>query len=287
MLAIRSRRAVLVVSSLALSFASGVEASALEGELRSRWLGAWVVLRAEVGSDCDDLFTNNKVIDGRSVHGAKHSLPPGELAKVVKLYVKRKRIDVFVELAEPWRASRVDGPFELFDQVSCRVELQVAAPRVVIKSGDSARAAELLGRILERHESREAAAASQLWNRRRVEPLPAGYQETLARYESWLEERLIVDLQTRLDRALDEAADIVERAQRSEDYALGLAAGLGRSRSSRPSGDCESLVDESFYALSADAPDELDERDWEAGYRDGQRLAFTIALADRLEGCLR
>ena len=289
---LQRRKAVLALLASALTFflAASARGGELSDALEARWLGAWVVLRAEVGSGCNDLFTNIRVVDGRPAHSASHTLPAGELGKVVKLKVKRARIDVFVELSERLRTSRFEGPFELFEQVTCRVELQMVVPRAVIRSQDPAAAGAILVRLLERHDSREAATASPAWNRRRVEALPDDYRQTLDEYHRWKESQLVAAMHQRLEELLDEAHEIVERTKRSAAFAEGLAEGLRRHRSTRLGSTCDDLVGAESYPSSADAPEgygDGERRDWENGYRDGQRLAFAIELAKRLELCLR
>ena len=60
---------------------------------------------------------------------ASRRFEPGELGKVDKVKVKRSRVDLLLTLDQPVLASRLDGPFELFDERPCKVQLIFEMPR--------------------------------------------------------------------------------------------------------------------------------------------------------------
>jgi hypothetical protein len=206
------------------------------------------------------------------------------------LHLKRARIDLLVSLAEPLRVELRDGPFQLYEQLDCRVELEVPAPREAVRRGDIEQLDALLEGLLEALASRVGVDGSPLWNRRRVEPLPADHEERLAAYLVWKEEQLYLATRDRLAEALDRAASIVERVDRSASYAQGVMEGVRASRRDRfASTSCEELPGVRFSASYHSAPEELDDRDardWKDGFEDGQQLRFETALARRLERCL-
>ena len=98
-------------------------------------------------------------------------------------------------------------------------------------------------------------------------------------------------MQGELASILGEALRVVDRADDEPAYGAGLAAGLEREKRRYRSWDaCEEVADTRFYADHEDAPSELggsEKRDWERGYRDGQLLAFQVALARRISECFR
>lgn len=266
-------------------------ASRLEDALRSRWQGAWVVTQAEVRSGCGEAYANNTV-SGRLVSGGgEHRLPAGELGQIYKIDVKRQRVDVLIDLVEPLRLAYVDGPFELYRQAECKVELQVEVARPLIKSANAGAVEDLLLALLQRYDSRAEAEDSEVWNLRRVEPFPEGYDRLLADYEVWKADQVFVAIRARLAQALDEAARIADRARIDEAYGAGFASGL-RSSTSLAYGapDCGALVDKVHYPGSVPSPPNYDSSSakevWRAGFRDGQALSFHIDLARQLERCL-
>ena len=148
----------------------------------------------------------------------------------------------------------------------------------------------LLASIFERHDDQESVARSERWNQRQVEPLPEGYEEVLAEYQTWKAARLRAELLSTLDEALRKAQRVVDRADDDPAYGAGLAAGMEREADRyRSWDDCEELAADSFYTSSKAAPSEFDgsdEREWEQGYRDGQVVAYGVELARRVAGCL-
>src|SRR5262245_46020405 len=119
---------------LAASF-SAASAGDLQRELAGRWRGSWVIVEVGVRSDCGGMYTNNR-LNGRRVSGSgAFTFEAGELAQIDKVDLHRARLDVLLTLAEPTRVSWQDGPFTLYRQASCRVELQAELPRSVVANG--------------------------------------------------------------------------------------------------------------------------------------------------------
>lgn len=275
----------------AVGAATPAAASELEDLLRSAWVGRWVVLETGAFSDCRGAYTNNRMRGREPVSRGDHRFASGELARVDNLHLQRQRIDLLVELAEPLRVSFRDGPFELYEQLECRVELQIPVPRRMVRQRQREGLEGALDDLLERHERVEAARRSALYNGRRVEPLPAGYEETLAAYHAWKEAQLVLALRARLEEALDRAAAIAARAPSTLPYAQGLVLGVREASSDhRLSGTgCAELVGLELSPDRRAAPAELaddDAEEWEDGYREGQLLAFEIELARQIERCL-
>ena len=117
-----------VTTLTAPAFAGGIEK-----DINKRWLGAWVVTRSEMYSDCNAVYTQNR-INGSLVSGrGARRFQPGELAKVTKVDAGRHRIDVRISLVEPVLLTYREGPFTLYDEASCRVELEVEVSRDQVK----------------------------------------------------------------------------------------------------------------------------------------------------------
>jgi hypothetical protein len=284
-----SAAAALLLASLLVSLPAA-RAANLQDQLNASWQGARAVLLLEAVSDCGDSFTSNQVVGNRTLSSATHRLARGELVRVLKVDVKRSRIDIMISLDEPLLVSWTEGPYELFDQATCRIELEIAVPRELVKKKRLGEIESVLASLLERHESQESVAGSANWNRREVEPMPAGHDETLAEYRTWKAARLREDLATTLADALEKAQRAIDRANGGPAYGAGMAAGIEKeARRYRSWDECDELVAETHYPAGKGAPSEFegsDKREWERGYRDGQVVAFNVELSRHIAECL-
>ncbi len=152
-----------------------------ERDISNRWLGAWATTNIDVQSGCGDRYTNNDVVGQRSTSNGEFSFDSGELFQVSKVKVERKRIEVLLDLDEPLLAPRLEGPFELFDELDCKVELRIQLPNDIDRK-DDAQIETLLTELFARYESAHAARASSTWNGREHDPYPEDYEATLAEY---------------------------------------------------------------------------------------------------------
>jgi len=282
-------RVAAVVVTLVFLAGTSSHAGDLEDALEAHWRGAWVVTLTETFSGCDGVYTNNHV-EGTLVSARDHSrFEQGELARVSKVNLKRSRVDLYLELAEPVLRPRQDGPFTLFDERACRLQMMVELPREVVKAGDPGRVNTILASALERHPSAELARLSGSWNRRQRQPYPADYELTLARHATWKAEQVNIAVQAQLDRAAEEARRSADGVRRDPDYLDGLAVGIEAARSWYAPG-CDELVDLSFSSLEDGAPSDHRgssdaDRRWRQGFSDGQRLVYGLELLRRLPGC--
>lgn len=250
------------------------QAAGLEDTLNSRWRGGWVVVKAPISSSCDGFYNDNYVVGSRVESKARRRFEAGELARVQRVGAKRGRVDVFLDLAEEVLESRRDGPFTLYDPLSCRIQLKVPIP----ERADAAAAEARLAKLLELHGSEREAAASPAWNGRRREPFPDNYEETLAAYESWKAAQTNAAVQDRMDDAIEEAARINDRMRSDPEYLEGFAAGVDQAKD-RHQGDCPGLLRSTF------SPEGKGSGDWKRGYEDGQRLAWNLELLRKLKEC--
>jgi hypothetical protein len=271
----RAATALAVLGGLALG--PGLQAADLEATLNARWRGGWVVVKPAIASGCDGFYSDNAVVGERADSRARRRFERGELARVERIDVKRARIDVFLDLAEGVLEPRREGPFTLYEALTCRAQLQVP----IEAKADAARAESRLAGLLELHEAAAAAESSESWNGRRREPYPEGYEQTLAQYEVWRAEQQNAAAGERLDDAIEEAALAKERIRADPDYLDGLAAGVDKVRG-RSFGDCPSLIASSFYPDSGGGGKSST---WKRGYEDGQRLAWNLELARHLRRC--
>jgi hypothetical protein len=284
-------RVLLMAAVLALASAAApaVLGSDFERSLEGRWLGAWVVTTVESYSDCAGTFTDNTV-NGRLVssHG-RLRFRPGELGRVEKLEVKHSHIEVRLSLAEPLLLSRQEGPFTLYDEGRCGVELDVEVPRSVVKSDDVRGVESALAPLVQRYDGEDEARQAKSWNHRQREAYPPDYQRTLAQYNAWKAQRVNENVQARLDQARDEAAGVGERLIDDPDYLAGLAKGADLARASLTT-RCGDLVAREIGSFVRSAPTvfagQSDKQTrWARGFNDGQRLVHSLSALRALPGC--
>jgi hypothetical protein len=272
------RRFLLVGIVVAQSLSCAALAAG-ERELNQRWQGSWVVTRVATHSDCGSLYTNNDVRGDLVVASARMSFAGGELARVAKINLNSRRVEVFLDLLEPVLVERREGPFVLLDESNCRVELRI--PR---DGGSDSATDRAIATMLERHASEDSARSSALWNRRLRPDYPSDYDETLARYESWRVEQANLAVQARLDEAIEETARLARGIDDDPDYLAGFAAGARQGRDEYYSSDCGNLLAKRV-GEAVDRPPSGHTSDWNEGYEEGQRLLYFTEMAKRLRRC--
>ena len=270
----RPLRLVLLLLTVLPAAVSG---AGLEDSLNARWSGNWVVIRPTIFSSCDGYYNDNEVRGTRVESTARRPFRGGEIARVERIGVKRNRVDIFLDIAEGFLAERHDGPFTLYDPLTCKIQLKFPIP----DRAQPAAVDDTLASLLELHQDRNAAERSPAWNRRRQEPFPEGYEKTLAAYEAWKATQLNAAVQARMERAIDEATRITDRIRSDKDYLDGFAAGVERARDRSFPSDCGSLVSNSFQPDSGSGRSSSGRN----GYEDGQRLAYNLELLRLLHDC--
>jgi len=259
-------------------------ASELGDRLDRELKGGWGVLELEVYSACGGTYSDNEVGSAGVASKARNRFAAGELVKIDDVKVKRQRVDLLLTLDAPLRVSRMDGPFEFFDQRSCRVQLMVYVPRELVKSANLDALLTEVKKHLTLYASRDDAELSGDWNGREMEQLPDDYEETVQRHAVWKAEQTNAAVRDGIDHALSEAAEAVEDLDDDADYIAGFAEGAEKM-SDLTVTDCDSLLDLSFTSYRKNA-DSGKSRGWKDGWNDGQKLVFHVLLADRLRSCL-
>lgn len=268
-------RAALVLVTLAIALPAARPARAdAEGDLRARWTGATVITKIPVFSECTDHFTDNAVPPGGLPRGAGLRFGAGEIATVDKIDVTWTRIDVSIGLLEPFRLSWTEGPYTLYDQRRCRVQLKLELPRDVRK--DPAKAGAAIGALLGAFSNPAEARRAPSFNARRVEAYPANWEKTRAEYETWHATRVNAKVQERMATLLREAQDTIDRARDDEAYQRCFGKGA-HSRSYQSFGSCESVLD-TYFVSSGSCENQR-------GFDDGQRLAWTVGMVRALSAC--
>src|SRR2546422_5379455 len=138
------RAALPALAGLLASLARGTNparAGDLQRTMESRWRGAWVLTAVDTYSDCGGFHTDNQVSGALVSSKGRFRFRPGELGQVGKVDVKRSRIEILLSLPEPILTSFRDGPFTLYNENRCLVELDVDLPLSVV-SNDTANASE-------------------------------------------------------------------------------------------------------------------------------------------------
>lgn len=275
---------IVTVLALTLSAASAGAASELDDRLNQRLRGAWAVLEVEVYSGCAGTYSDNVVGDSGVAGKAPYRFEAGELVKIDKVNAKRERVDLLLTLAVPLRTSRMDGPFELFDDRECRVQLIVPIPREQLRASDDGSIVTRIEELTTLYPSLDEARDSDAWNGREMQPLPADYDRTLQRHAVWKAEQTNAAVLEAARRAVADAAGVVDDLSDDEDYLAGFAAGAEKM-SSFSTTECSLLLATVFSSHDTNAPKDKPKR-WRDGWRDGQELIFNVLLADRLQACL-
>lgn len=259
-------------------------ASELGDRLDRELKGGWGVLEVEVYSACGGTYSDNEVGSAGVASKAPNRFAAGELAKIDNVKVKRQRVDLLLTLDAPLRVSRMDGPFELYDQRSCRVQLMVYVPRELVKNSDLEGLLTEVKKQITLYSSRENAEISDNWNGREMEPLPDDYEETLHRHAIWKAEQTNAAVRDGIDHALSAAAEAVEDLDDDAEYLAGFGEGAEKMGEFSVT-NCDSLLSLSFTTYRKSASSEKS-RSWNDGWKDGQKLVFHVLLADRLRSCL-
>jgi hypothetical protein len=243
----------------------------VEDDLKARLRGRWGVTRVALASECTDHYTEN-TIEGDNVSGkGVHQFAAGERVTIDNVSVGWGKVDVNLRLVEPFRLQWRDGPFDLYDQRNCRVQLRFEPPREVKK--DAARAEQMIRQALEIYASEAEAKRSPTGNGRRVEAYPPDWDKTRAAYDAWrLEQRRVEATRRLVDLSSDLQALL--RNLPSDPEALRKWADGARSVGYESYSTCEE-------ALGASS--------WGGGsaYDDGKRAARIAAVLRGLEACLR
>jgi hypothetical protein len=270
------------VAAIVLIVSSPMAYADVEDTLQSRWTGAWLIVNGELHSNCNGTTTDNRIngdlISGRGLR----AFPAGELGKVTRVNVRRHRVDINFDLNETVLIEYRDGPFTLYREASCRVELIVDFGEQRTKDLGVEGIEAQFASWFDRYARLADAEQSGNWNQRERRAYPENYEETLADYRLWKVEqhnRLVDD---RIAESLEESRQLLAEVRAEDDFGAGLSYGIDAMRKNLGS-DCEQLVASSpdTYRQSHDAPSEL----WANGYEIGQRLAYYIELGRLLGSC--
>jgi hypothetical protein len=285
----RARCVVLVALLTVACAAAGMAKDDLEGVLERTYRGAWVLTKVDTSSDCGLFYTDTDVTGVSSTSDGSQRFAPGELAKVEKVNLKYDRFDVYLLVAEKVLDPYRDGPFTLYTERTCKIQLKVALPRGIVKAGDPGPVSSLLEDVFETFESSEAARRSTHWNKRVREAFPEDYEETLRRHAAWKAEQENAKVAAAAAAAVEEAARVADRVSDDPSFLAGFAAGIEVARSWSPP-SCGFLVGTSFSSVEHRAPSPprgvVDGRAFERGFRDGQMLRFNLEMARLLRECV-
>ncbi len=278
----------LSLSALVLGLALAglpVDAGSFEDAVRARWRGAWILTEIETYSTCNGIYFNNDVSGQFVAARSGRKFEPGEMAKVDKLQVRRKKVELMITITGRTLLPRQDGPFTLYNRRYCQIELEVAMPRSLLKSKDVAEVDRLLATLAHRFATQDQALNSSDWNGRETDEYPADYEMTLARHTIWRAEETNRAIDDQLDRSLLLANELAREVEEHPIYLSGFAHGARAMREWRER-DCGRLVGSTAVTFRFKAPDEyLENSTWCDGYHDGQALIYSLAMLSRLPAC--
>jgi len=278
----RVLRACLSGSAAIFMLASTMARADIQDDLNDRWRGAWLIVTGDLSSNCNGLTTDNQ-INGDLVRGnGRFSFEPGELARVEKVDAKRSRVDVILDLRENVLIAYQDGPFTLYREGSCKVELEIDFGSRRTKDVGIAGVEAQFAQWFERHARLDDALASPAWNHRAREDYPEDYESTLIAWERWKVDQHNQRVADRIANSSEETGLLLAQVDAGEDFGAGLGSGISTMRESMTD-NCDRLVSSTpaTFAKSTDAPND----DWADGYKTGQQLAYHIELGRRLGRC--
>ncbi len=262
-------------------------AGEFEKQIKSNWLGAWVLTNVEGHSACDGSYTANR-INGEFVRGGGGSrFEPGELAKLDKLDIKRSRLDVGLSIFEPILVSHTEGPFTLYSEATCRLEFEVMLPREVVKSKNIAGVEQAMLTVLERYAHLDDAMDSANWNGRERGDYPADYENTLAELRVWRAERTNDAIREQARLARSKTYRMTDRVIGDPDYLDGFAAGVEQAKNLEVD-SCPALLAIDLENPPGTPPGAADDAAAERmarGYRDGTLLILGLKMMQRLPDC--
>ncbi|MEE9218084.1 MAG: hypothetical protein V3U98_03365 [Acidobacteriota bacterium] len=283
------KRYLAVVAILWFTMPALVFAGKLEKALERRWLGAWAITRVETYSDCHARYTRNQV-NGRFVNSSgRQRFRAGELAKVVKVDAKRSRLDLFLKVNEPLLMPRQEGPFTLYDEIYCKIELEIELTREMVKNRDVRQIEMNLRPVLERYATEDEARRAKSWNRREREAYPEDYQDTLAQHAIWKAEQVNATVQMAIDSALEQTSNLAQRLKSDGSYLSDFAKGVEAARRVKLR-SCESMVSFDISGAQRAGNRSYGIRGTAApapsrAYLDGRTLVLGLQLLSRLPGC--
>ena len=217
-----------VAAAVLVGFAPLAQAG-VEDQLESRWEGAWLIIDGQVSSNCNGLGTNNQVngdlISGRGFR----EFPPGELGQVKDINVKRRRVDVTIALEEPVLIEYQDGPFTLYREASCKVELQMDFGDERTKDLGVDGIESQFESWFERYARRSDAEDSAAWNERERRDYPVDYEQTLAEYAAWKVEQFNSQIDARIQESADQVQRLIADVSANDDFGAGMAYGVARA----------------------------------------------------------
>lgn len=261
----------IVASTLA---SAGAAHGDVEADLRAELVGRYALARGELVSECTDHFTDMNVVGGRLTGGMGVRFAGGELLRIDNVSVGAMAgLDVNLTLVEPFLLSFQDGPFEIYDERRCRVQLNFEVGRDVRKDVQKSLAA--VAAALELFDDAGAAKHAG-WNRRKVEPYPKNWEKTKRDYEAWKLTQVNAAVRAKTALVLDEAGRVLNDMPGDDDYLLSFAAGA-RARSDSWS-SCEAMLEATFYAARSEGKSKR-------GWSDGQLVAWANHLAQALQAC--
>jgi len=273
---------LLATGSAVLLAVSSSAWADLQDDLNARWRGAWLILHGDVSSNCNGMTTDNRINGDLLSASGRYSFEPGELAQVRKIDVNRRRVDVLLDLREGMLVAYQDGPFTLYREVSCDVELEIDFGSERTKDVGLGRIEDQFVAWFERHPRIGDAMDSPSWNGRQREDYPADYQETLIAYENWKIDQRNQLVAERIADSTEKTGLLLASVDSDKEFGAGLAEGIEEMRDAMTD-NCDRLVSSGpgTFGRSAEAPNE----EWADGYSTGQQLAYHIELSRRLGHC--
>ena len=160
---------------------------------------------------------------------------------------------------------------------------------LLVKTKDVNGIEEFLAPVLRRYPTQEEARNTRAYNRRKMDPYPKDYDETLAEYSVWRVEQHNLVIEAKLDKALDATHRIVERISTDPNYLASFARGVEAGRSIDATG-CSQLLalklgSSKAYSSTTHSGQSPAQTQANRGFTDGKTLVFGLEILSRLPRC--
>lgn len=261
---------------------AAVAAADLQDDLNARWRGAWIIVKGDIYSNCNGLTTDNRISGDLLRGNGRFAFAPGELARITKVDSKRRRVDVKLELRENLLVEYRDGPFTLYREAACEVELVIDFNNQRTKDLGVAGIEAQFSDWFERHARLDDAMDSPGWNGRLREPYPDDYDATLFAHEVWRVEQHNELIAVRIEESQQKIGYVLASVSTDREFGAGLGLGMAAMRDSIDD-SCNRLVSSSLRTFAS--KHEATSSEEANGFETGQELAYHIELSRRLAGC--
>ena len=260
------------------------------GWMERRWKDGWVVTAAETASDCNGIYTDNRVSGARIESHGQQRFAAGTPAHVDAVFLTANRLSLKMTLNENLLVTRQMGEVTLHGQAACRVALKLPVPEGLAKGDDWPGVESLLKPYLERYSSEDQAILASNFLPRDDPGYAAARAEAIAEHRKEDGPPAAVASDGRLNQWISQTARVSDQISSDPDYLAGFARGVEAGRALPPS--CTDLAQSGPAQQPPRGPMTAEfaskgsrQKMWSRGYQDGMRLSVGLEAMKALPQC--